>query len=118
MKKLLLLFVILGMTGSGIYAQDSLTAGEKQLLVLFGTIFSEAKHKIIEDSRTNGNKSIMGNALLETMKGLANRTKDQILTSGPDASWVNLPDLLQQKKEVLISRGKANLLQNCHQCLK
>ncbi|MBP7921032.1 MAG: DUF4197 family protein [Saprospiraceae bacterium] len=112
MKKLLLLFVILGMTGSGIYAQDSLTAGEKQLLVLFGTIFSEAKHKIIEDSRTNGNKSIMGNALLETMKGLANRTKDQILTSGPDASWVNLPDLLQQKKEVLISRGKANLLQN------
>lgn len=65
MKKLLLLFVILGMTGSGIYAQDSLTAGEKQLLALFGTIFSEAKHKIIEDSRTNGNKSIMGNALLE-----------------------------------------------------
>ena len=98
--------------GLALNAQDSLSNGEKQLLLLFGTIFSEAKHIIIKDSRTNGNKSILGNALLETMKGMVNKTKDQILTDGKSTNWIDLPNILQQKKALLLSKGKTTLLQN------
>jgi hypothetical protein len=118
MKKTWLLIALFLVPSFVTLAQDSLSTGEKQLLILFGSIFSEAKHEIIKDARTNGNKSIIGNALLETMKGLVNKTKDQVIAEGKTTNWIDLPNVLQQKKSLLISRGKSSLIQNFTSSLK
>ena len=60
--------------------QDSLSKGERQVIRIFGELFNEARKKALEDMRTNGNRSILGNALRETMGGIANRTKELLQT--------------------------------------
>jgi hypothetical protein len=92
------------------HAQDSLSKGEKQVIRIFGDLFNEARKKALEDMRTNGNRSIIGNALRETMAGIAKRSKDRILAGGIDNIIVRLPDAIEQNKQILINKGKSNLL--------
>lgn len=112
MKNVLLAIAMILISNPASLAQDSLSSGEKQLLILLGTVFSEAKHQIIAENRTNGDKGILGTALKETMRGMALKTKDQILGSGQPQTLLNLPALLNQNKDILIQHGKGKLLQN------
>lgn len=104
---LLFFFSLTVMIGN---TQDSLSKGERQVIRIFGELFNEARKNALEDMRTNGNRSILGNALRETMGGIANRTKDRIRSNGVDNLLILLPAAFDQNKQTLINKGKANLL--------
>lgn len=110
MLRSLFLFFALVLGSNISICQDSLSKGEKQVIRIFGDLFNEARKKALEDMRTNGNRSIIGNALKETMGGIANRTKERILSGGVNNLLINLPNSIDQNKQIFIDRGKANLL--------
>lgn len=92
------------------FAQDSLSKGEKQVIKIFGELFNHARKEIFADMRTNGDRSVLGNALRETMGGIVKRTKTRILNGGLDNIAVQLPNALDKNKSILINKGKQNLL--------
>lgn len=110
MNKYFVLLFFFSLTVSIGNTQDSLSKGEQQVIRIFGELFNEARKKALEDMRTNGNRSILGNALRETMGGIVNRTKDRILSNGVDNLLIPLPEALDQNKQTLITKGKASLL--------
>ncbi len=99
-------------------AQDTLSIGEKNIIGLFGGIFNIAKEKMMADMRTNGNRSILGNALRETIGGIFKSTKDRILSNGAGNLAIDLPSILNKQQPLLTQRGKANLLSDFKSSLK
>lgn len=99
---------------------DSLTGEKKNLLRIVGGLVKDFSKKALEENRTDaGSKSVLGNAAKEILKGTARRSADKILKEGADIrNGINLPGILQQKRDLFKAKGKEILLDNFQQSLK
>lgn len=122
MKKILFsaFLFIAGNAMAQINNPDSLTEEKKNLLRIVGSLVKDISKKALAENRTDaGSKTILGNAAKEILKGTARRSADKILKDGFDIrNGINLPNVLQQKREEFKKKGKEILLDNFQQSLK
>lgn len=122
MKKILFpAYLFIALAGQAQTANpDSLTEEKKNLLRIVGGLVKDFSKKALQENRTDlSSKSVLGNAAKEILKGTARRSADKILKEGLDIrSGINLPDMLEQKREIFKQQGKEVLLDNFQQSLK
>ena len=118
------LFLVLLLVTCNAVAQnnnpDSLTEEKKNLLRIVGSLVKDVTQKALQENRSdNGSKSLLGNAAKEILKGMARRSADKILNGGLDIrNGINLPGILEQKRDLFKQKGKEILLDNFQQSLR
>jgi uncharacterized membrane protein YheB (UPF0754 family) len=122
MKKILFLIFVVWIFNASAQTNnpDSLTEEKKNLIRIVGSLVKDFSKKALEEGRTDaGSKTVLGNAAKEILKGTARRSADKILKGGVDIrNGINLPGILEQKRDLFKQNGKEILLDNFQQSLK
>lgn len=100
--------------------KDTLSPNEQNLVRIFGVLFKTGLKEAVKSQRTDGNsKTIIGNAAKEVVKITARRSAEQLLKEGINGkNMMQLPNLINQNKELLIQKGKGMVLQNFEEAMK
>lgn len=115
-------FLFLLFFGVSVTAQskDTLSSNEQNLVRIFGVLFKTGIKEAVKSQRTDGNsKTIIGNAAKEVVKITARRSAEQLIKDGISGKNVlQLPNIINQNKELLIQKGKGMVLQNFEEAMK
>lgn len=100
--------------------KDTLSKTEEQLIRLVGGFIKNSMNDVMKENGTpNGIKSLIGNGVKEVLKSTIRKTAGSLTGEGLNfGNALQLPAILQNKKEALLQKGKGELLQNFHQTLK